>query len=90
MFYAATPQIVSRSKYKNIKGGFMISRILVPTDGSKTGQEAARYGVDLAKQLKASVIVLSVMDQRSFVGQTVPAAKAARHVIEPGGGIRRP
>ena len=61
----------------------MISKILVPTDGSRTAQKAARYGVDLGKQLKASVIVLSVMDQRSFIGQTVSAAETARHVIEP-------
>jgi nucleotide-binding universal stress UspA family protein len=37
----------------------------------------------LQKQLKASVIVLSVIDKRSFIGQTVPAAETARHVIEP-------
>ena len=61
----------------------MISKILVPTDGSKTAQKAASYGVDLAKQLKASVIVLSVIDQRSFIGQAVPAAETARQVIEP-------
>src|SRR4030042_304105 len=65
------------------KGGIMISKILVPTDGSKTAQKAAGYGVDLAKKLKASVIVLSVIDQRSFIGQTVPAAQTAMHVIEP-------
>jgi nucleotide-binding universal stress UspA family protein len=61
----------------------MISKILVPTDGSKAAQKAARYAVDLAKQLKASVIVLSVIDKRSFISQTVPAAETARHVIEP-------
>ena len=61
----------------------MISRILAPTDGSRAAQKAARYAVDLAKQLKASVIVLSVIDKRSFIGQTVPAAETARHVIEP-------
>ena len=61
----------------------MISKILVPTDGSRTAQKAARYGVGLAKQLKAWVIVLSVIDQRSFIGQTVPAAQTAMHVIEP-------
>jgi nucleotide-binding universal stress UspA family protein len=66
-----------------IKGGRMISKILVPTDGSKAAQKAAIYAVDLAKQLKASVIVLSVIDKRSFMGQTVPARTAARHVIEP-------
>jgi nucleotide-binding universal stress UspA family protein len=61
----------------------MISKILVPTDGSKTAQKAARYGVDLAKQLNSSVIVLSVIDQRSYIGQTVPAVQTAMHVIEP-------
>ncbi len=61
----------------------MISKILVPTDGSKAAQKAARYAVDLAKQLEASVIVLSVIDKRSFIGQAVPAAETARHVIEP-------
>ena len=61
----------------------MISKILVPTDGSKTAQKAAMYAVDLAKQLKATIIVLSVIDKRSFMGQTVPAGKTSRHVIEP-------
>ena len=61
----------------------MISKILVPTDGSKAAQKAAMYAVDLAKQLKATVIVLSVIDKRSFMGQTVPAGKTSRHVIEP-------
>ena len=49
-----------------LKEGGMISKILVTTDGSKTAQKAAMQGVDLAKQLQASVIVLSVIDQRSF------------------------
>lgn len=61
----------------------MISKILVPTDGSKAAQKAGRYAVELAKQLKASVIVLSIVDKRSFMGQTVPAGKTSRHVIEP-------
>ena len=63
----------------------MISTILVPTDGSKAAQKAAKYAVDLAKQLKASVIALSVIDQRSFIfmGQPVAAGESARHTIEP-------
>jgi nucleotide-binding universal stress UspA family protein len=61
----------------------MISKILVLTDGSKTAQKAARYGVDLAKQLKGSVIVLSVIDQRSFIGHPAPASQTAMHIIEP-------
>ncbi len=66
-----------------INGGRMISKILVPTDGSKAAQKAAIYAVDLATQLKASVIVMSVIDKRSFTGQTVPAAKTTRHLIAP-------
>ena len=61
----------------------MISRIIVPTDGSKASQKAAMYAVDLAKQLKATAIALSIIDKRSFIGQTVPAGKASRHVTEP-------
>ena len=61
----------------------MISKILVPTDGSKAAQKAARFAVGLAKQLNATVIALSVIDQRSFMPQTIPAWDAARQVIEP-------
>jgi nucleotide-binding universal stress UspA family protein len=61
----------------------MISKILVPTDGSKAAQKAARFTVDLAKQLKASVIVLSVIDNRSLISQTVLASETAMNVIEP-------
>jgi len=60
----------------------LISKILVPTDGSKAAQKAARYAVDLAKQLRASVFALSVIDKRSFT-QTIPASDTARHAIEP-------
>jgi nucleotide-binding universal stress UspA family protein len=65
------------------KGGHMIKTILVPTDGSKAAQKAAIYAVDLAKQLKASVIALSIIDKRSFMGQTVQAKETAMNVIEP-------
>ncbi len=61
----------------------MISIILVPTDGSKTAQSAAVYAVDLAKQLKASLIILSVMDQRSLIARTASASQTARKNIEP-------
>jgi len=44
----------------------MISIILVPTDGSRLAQKAAVYAVDLAKNLNASVIVLSIVDSRSL------------------------
>jgi len=61
----------------------MISKILVPSDGSKTAQKAARYAVDLAKQLKSSIIILSVIDNLSLITQTVPTGEAAIYSIEP-------
>lgn len=61
----------------------MISKILVPADGSKTAQRAAVFAVDLAKQLKASITILSVVDLRSFIAQTAPASESPRHTIEP-------
>ena len=66
-----------------IKGYLMISKILVPSDGSTTAKRAAAYAVDLAKQLKASIIVVSVIDQRSLIARTVPASETPRHTIEP-------
>ncbi len=61
----------------------MISNILVPTDGSETAIKAARYAIDLAKQLKSKITVLSVVDVRSLVAQTIAAEENPRHVIEP-------
>ena len=61
----------------------MISKILIPSDGSKTAKRASVYAVDLAKQLKASIIILSVIDQRSLIANTVSASDTARHTIEP-------
>ncbi len=62
----------------------MISKILVATDGSKVAQKAATYAVDLAKQLRASVLALSVVDMRSSMGMgpTIPASHTAKHMIE--------
>lgn len=61
----------------------MISKILLPTDGSKTAQKAAKYAVNLAKKVKASVIILSVIDKGAMISQTVPPRKTARHILEP-------
>lgn len=60
----------------------MISKILAPTDGSKTAQKAAIYAVDLAKQLKAAIVALCVIDKRMFVAESIPASKAPRHTPE--------
>ncbi len=61
----------------------MISKILVPTDGSAAAQRAALYAVDIAKQLKADVVILSVIEDRSFIAQTAPASKTTRQNAVP-------
>lgn len=60
----------------------MVAKILVPTDGSKTAQKAAVFAVDLARQLKASIIALSIIDKRMYVAQAGFAAKAAKESPE--------
>lgn len=61
----------------------MISKIIVPSDGSKAARKAAAFAVDLAKQLKASIIILSVIDRRILIAQTVFASEAPRFTTEP-------
>jgi len=47
----------------------MISKILVPIDGSKVSQKAAKYAVELAKQTGSSLMLLSVIDKRVIASQ---------------------
>jgi nucleotide-binding universal stress UspA family protein len=60
----------------------MISKILVPTDGSKTAQKAGAYAVGLAKQLHASIIAISVVDKRFLISRTVLVEPSSRYVAE--------
>jgi nucleotide-binding universal stress UspA family protein len=60
----------------------MISKILVPIDGSKVSQKAAKYAVELAKQTGASLTLLSVIDKRFIVGQSVSASASPTHLKE--------
>ena len=62
----------------------MISKIFVATDGSEIALEASRYAVRLAKQLGASITILSVIDNRSLASYyTVPYEVPPIHIIEP-------
>ncbi len=61
----------------------MISRIIVATDGSKVAQKAAIYAIKLAKQAGASLTLLSVIDKRFVISQSVSSADSPTHLIEP-------
>jgi nucleotide-binding universal stress UspA family protein len=61
----------------------MITRILVPTDGSETARKAARYAFELAALCNATVVLLTVIDRTAFVGTpSVPAAQTPAHIVE--------
>jgi len=63
----------------------MISKILVPTDGSPTANKAVKYAAGLAKQLDATITLLSVIEINigAFFAQTVSAANSPTQFIEP-------
>jgi|SRR5208283_2451230 len=61
----------------------MISKILVPTDGSKTASKAVKYAVELAKQTGAEIKLLSVIDRSFHSIQSIPASIAPMNLIEP-------
>jgi nucleotide-binding universal stress UspA family protein len=59
----------------------MIKKILVATDGSPIAQKAARYAVDLAKRLHASILIVSVIDERSLINQVIPAETTSLNIM---------
>ncbi len=44
----------------------MLENILITTDGSKPSEQAAEYGIELAKRLKGKVLALYVADTSKF------------------------
>jgi nucleotide-binding universal stress UspA family protein len=63
--------------------GFMISKILVATDGSEVARKSVEYTIELAKQIQGSIILLSVIDRGYLIAQTVPDIATPIHLIEP-------
>lgn len=62
----------------------MISKILLATDGSETALKASKYAIAVAKQLGASIAILSVIDNRSFPSTyALPPEATAIQITEP-------
>lgn len=61
----------------------MISKLLVPTDGSKAAMRSIEYAVEVAEQVGASILLLSVVDKSMLVPQTVPAFSGSKALVEP-------
>ena len=61
----------------------MISKLLVATDGSDTAWKAVKYAIGLAKQIGASITLLSVIDKSALIVQSIPSAGIASNLIAP-------
>ncbi len=61
----------------------MISRVLVPTDGSKQAKKSVEYAVQFAGQVGATMVLVSVVDKSLVVPQSMPIAAAPTKLIEP-------
>jgi nucleotide-binding universal stress UspA family protein len=53
------------------------------TDGSRTSNRALQVAVDLAKKIKAKLTLVAVIDNRLYVGRTMPAAVSPTKIAEP-------
>jgi nucleotide-binding universal stress UspA family protein len=58
----------------------MYNKILLPTDGSKYAERAAKHAIWIASQSNADIIVLNVVDTSSLVG--LPAEDLTVRVTE--------
>jgi nucleotide-binding universal stress UspA family protein len=61
----------------------MISKILVPTDGSKAAKKSVEYAAEFAKQTGAAVTIMTVIDRSSLVPLAISGAATPTHLIEP-------
>jgi len=60
----------------------MISKILVPTDGSETANKSVEYAAGLAKQLGATITLLSVIDISVILAQPLEDMASPGHLQE--------
>ncbi len=65
------------------KGEGMIKKILVPTDGSETANKAIEYAIELARQLGATIIFMSVVENSLLIPQIIPSVATPTHLLEP-------
>ncbi len=61
----------------------MISKILVPTDGSKPARKSVEYAAELARQTGAALTLISVIDKSYIIPKAMPVVKTKRMLMEP-------
>jgi nucleotide-binding universal stress UspA family protein len=61
----------------------MISKILVPTDGSETARKSVEYAAELAKQIGADMTLLSVIDKSFLISKSMPGLSTKTRLAQP-------
>ena len=61
----------------------MIKKILMASDGSKTSRRALKAAVEMAKRWRAALTLVGVVDNRLYVGRTMPAEVSPARIAEP-------
>jgi nucleotide-binding universal stress UspA family protein len=61
----------------------MIKRILMATDGSKLSIKALKVAIELAKKIKAKLILVGVIDNRLYTGHAMLAEDSPTRLAEP-------
>ena len=61
----------------------MIKKILMASDGSKTSRRALKAAVEMAKKWGAALTLIGVIDNRLYVGRTMPAEVSPARIAEP-------
>jgi len=61
----------------------MISKILVPTDGSKAAKKSVEYAAEFAKQTGATITIMTVIDKSSLVPLSISGTATPTRLIEP-------
>jgi nucleotide-binding universal stress UspA family protein len=61
----------------------MIKRILMATDGSKLSINALKVAIELAKKIRAKLILVGVIDNRLYTGHAMLAEDSPTRLAEP-------
>jgi nucleotide-binding universal stress UspA family protein len=61
----------------------MITKVLVPTDGSKQARKSVEYAVEFARQTGATIVLLSVVDKTAYIPQAMPSDAVSARIAEP-------
>jgi len=61
----------------------MISKILVPTDGSQPARNSVEYAAELAHQTGAALTVISIIDKKFVIPKSMPVVKTKGILMEP-------